>query len=309
MLRELQRKARRDTETVTEEHLEDAKTLLGLFGVPFLVAPMEAEAQCAALEADGIVDGVDNDVFLFGGRNVYRQLFEPNRNVEHYTMDDVESELSLPRHRLIELAQLLGSDYTDGVHGVGIVNAMEASGERCSSEVVSSFSDLSSFGAWVRAWTPGGGPGTEDERDAGADAGAERRKRFKHRHRNMRQRWAVTEAYLRPTTERYDADACVWGRPDLHGLRSFCLHKFGWQQQKADEQLLPMMRAFEQTQAMDSEAKAPWEARAKADKERLAAEQRAMCAAPRDGATAATGAVGAGQSLYDAGGSSDSDSE
>ena len=34
MLRELQRKARRDTETVTEEHLEDAKTLLGLFGAP-----------------------------------------------------------------------------------------------------------------------------------------------------------------------------------------------------------------------------------------------------------------------------------
>ena len=61
--------------------------------------------------------------------------------------------------------------------------------------------------------------------------------------------------------------------------------------------------------AMDSEAKAPWEARAKADKERLAAEQRAMCVAPRDGATAATGAVGAGQSLYDAGGTSDSDSE
>ena len=138
----------------------------------------------------------------------------------------------------------------------------------------------------MRAWTPGGGPGTEDETDAGADAGAERRKRFKHRHRNMRQRWvlpdnfpsearhappptsedasttrrpgpapqAVTEAYLRPTTERYDADACVWGRPDLHGLRSFCLHKFGWQQQKADEQLLPMMRAFEQTQ---SQAPAP----------------------------------------------------
>ena len=41
----------------------------------------------------------DNDVFLFGGRNVYRQLFEPNHNGEHYTMDDVESELSLPRHR------------------------------------------------------------------------------------------------------------------------------------------------------------------------------------------------------------------
>jgi len=40
-------------------------------------------------------------------------------------MDDVEAELKLPRLKLIDLAMLLGSDYTDGVNGVGIVNAME----------------------------------------------------------------------------------------------------------------------------------------------------------------------------------------
>ena len=40
-------------------------------------------------------------------------------------MVDVESELALDRSGLIAMAQLLGSDYTDGVHGVGIVNAME----------------------------------------------------------------------------------------------------------------------------------------------------------------------------------------
>ena len=35
----------------------------------------QAEAQCAWLDAAGLVDGVvtdDNDVFLFGGRHVYR---------------------------------------------------------------------------------------------------------------------------------------------------------------------------------------------------------------------------------------------
>ena len=36
---------------------------------------LQAEAQCAWLDAAGLVDGVvtdDNDVFLFGGRHVYR---------------------------------------------------------------------------------------------------------------------------------------------------------------------------------------------------------------------------------------------
>lgn len=46
-----------------------------MFGIPYIIAPMEAEAQCAWLDANGLVDGVitdDNDVFLFGGLNVYR---------------------------------------------------------------------------------------------------------------------------------------------------------------------------------------------------------------------------------------------
>ena len=42
-------------------------------------SPPQAEAQCAYLEQAGLVDGVvtdDNDVFLFGGRHVYRHIFE-----------------------------------------------------------------------------------------------------------------------------------------------------------------------------------------------------------------------------------------
>ena len=49
--------------------------LLQMFGLPYIIAPMEAEAQCAWLDSNGLVDGVvtdDNDVFLFGGQHVYR---------------------------------------------------------------------------------------------------------------------------------------------------------------------------------------------------------------------------------------------
>ena len=59
--------------------------LLRLFGVPYIEAPEEAEAQCAQLEQAGLVDGVvteDNDALLFGARAVYRHLFDPQHHVE-----------------------------------------------------------------------------------------------------------------------------------------------------------------------------------------------------------------------------------
>ena len=60
-----------------------------MFGIPYVIAPMEAEAQCAFLDAEKLVDGVvtdDVDVFLFGGRNVYKNIFDDRKYVETYYM-------------------------------------------------------------------------------------------------------------------------------------------------------------------------------------------------------------------------------
>jgi 5'-3' exonuclease len=70
-------------------------------------------------------------VFLFGGKCVYRNIFDDKKFVEVYLANDVKSELGLTREDLIALAFLLGSDYCEGIYGVGLVNAME---------IVSSFS-------------------------------------------------------------------------------------------------------------------------------------------------------------------------
>jgi 5'-3' exonuclease len=40
-------------------------------------------------------------------------------------MKDIEREMGLTREDLVGLAYFLGSDYTEGIHGIGIVNAME----------------------------------------------------------------------------------------------------------------------------------------------------------------------------------------
>lgn len=102
--------------------------MLRLFGIPYITAPMEAEAQCAELVTLGLVDGVitdDSDVFLFGAERVYKNMFNQSKTVECFLLSDLSRELGLERDVLIRLAYLLGSDYVNGLPGVGPVVAME----------------------------------------------------------------------------------------------------------------------------------------------------------------------------------------
>ena len=65
----------RDSDMITENMKEEVIELLQLFGIPFVLAPAEAEAQCVALEKLGLVNGVvtdDSDAIIFGGQVVYK---------------------------------------------------------------------------------------------------------------------------------------------------------------------------------------------------------------------------------------------
>lgn len=120
--------AMRDSEDITQQMVGQIKAMLRLFGIPFVTAPMEAEAQCAALVSLGLVEGIitdDSDVFLFGGERVFRNMFNQSKTVECFLAVDLSRELGLDRDTLIRLAFLLGSDYTEGLPGVGPVLAME----------------------------------------------------------------------------------------------------------------------------------------------------------------------------------------
>ena len=101
---------------VSENVIFDIVEILRIFGIPYVFAPGEAEAQCAFLNMMGLVDGVisnDSDVFAFGGKTLYRNFFVDNRFVEAYKIEDIESERGLTREHIIELALLEGCDYCD----------------------------------------------------------------------------------------------------------------------------------------------------------------------------------------------------
>ncbi|MEQ2188298.1 hypothetical protein GOODEAATRI_013558, partial [Goodea atripinnis] len=97
-LMEQKQQQERMANTVTGQMYLESQELLRLFGVPFLVAPMEAEAQCAALDRADQTHGTitdDSDVWLFGGRHVYKNFFSQNKYVEHYQYSDLQSQLGV----------------------------------------------------------------------------------------------------------------------------------------------------------------------------------------------------------------------
>ena len=84
----------------SSEMYDDIKKLLFLFGIPYIDAPFEAESQCAFMEMTGKVDGCvtqDSDIFLFGSRHVYKDIFHENKFVEYYNMSNIENELGFDR--------------------------------------------------------------------------------------------------------------------------------------------------------------------------------------------------------------------
>jgi len=105
---------------------------------------MEAEAQCATLVELGLVEGIitdDSDVFLFGGARVYKNMFNQSKTVECFFLADFAREIGIDREKLVQLAYLLGSDYVEGLPGVGPVVAMELLKEFPESDSLHRFND------------------------------------------------------------------------------------------------------------------------------------------------------------------------
>jgi flap endonuclease-1 len=116
---------------VTKDHNREAKELLKLMGVPYVDAPCEAEAQCAAMVKAGKVFGVateDMDALTFGSTVLLRHMtFSEARKmpVQEFSYEKVLKGLELNQEEFTDLCILLGCDYCDSIRGVGPKRAME----------------------------------------------------------------------------------------------------------------------------------------------------------------------------------------
>ena len=127
------------TSRLTRTMIEDAKRLLHLLGIPFVQALSEAEAQCAYMALKGEVwaaSSKDYDSLLFGTPRLLRYLtisgheFLPSKGIsrplkpELIDLDKFLTRCGISREGLIDLAILIGTDFNEGLRGIGPKKAL-----------------------------------------------------------------------------------------------------------------------------------------------------------------------------------------
>ena len=115
---------------LSAEIIESSKKLLTLMGIPYIEAMGEGEAQAAYLVANGdayAVASQDYDCLLFGAKRVVRNLaINSNaKNLEYYQLDRVLRELKITREELVDMGILIGTDFCEGMKGVGAKTALK----------------------------------------------------------------------------------------------------------------------------------------------------------------------------------------
>jgi flap endonuclease-1 len=127
------------TSRLTREMTDEARELLRLMGLPVVQAPSEGEAQASHMAARGsawAAASKDYDCLLFGTPKLLRFLtisgkeFLPSkgafRPITPEVIDSAAllSHYSITREQLIDLAILVGTDFNDGIKGIGPKKAL-----------------------------------------------------------------------------------------------------------------------------------------------------------------------------------------
>ncbi len=236
---------------ITERMSSDCKNLLKLFGVPYIDAPMEAESQCAWLNQMELTDGTitdDSDIWLFGGRTVYKHFFNQQKHVLEFQAENIGKLYSLDRNKMIQLSILVGNDYTNGIQGIGAVTAMEILSEFTAkaesnadgmTEEAALLAGLSKFKEWFR----------DDKTNF-------TRKSLRSKLKNITitddfPSRRVVEALLEPIVDKND-EKFTWGQPDAESIRELAKTTFGWTYSKTDDILLPVLKRMDEKKSQQS---------------------------------------------------------
>ena len=143
-------------DSLTQEMKEDAKQALSLLGIPTVQAPQEGEAQAAHMARRGDVwaaNSRDYDSVLFGSPRMIRYLtisgqeYLPSKGVtrplipELIDLQKMLADLQITMEQLVDLAILVGTDFNEGVRGIGPKTALKLikkhdTLENCPTEII-----------------------------------------------------------------------------------------------------------------------------------------------------------------------------
>jgi len=119
------------TSRVTDEIVKQSKEFLDALGIPHIQAPSEGEAQASHMAKKGdafAVGSQDYDCLLLGSPVLVRNLTSSERRklpgkesyVKLYPKQiKLKSNLGIKQKQLVDMAILIGTDFNDGIKGIG----------------------------------------------------------------------------------------------------------------------------------------------------------------------------------------------
>ncbi len=125
------RRLRAQSQRLTPTMRQTSRQFLELLDIPIVDAPGEAEAQAAAMATADVVDYVateDYDAMLFGAPQTIRQM-TTSGSLELMNLDATLDRHDITQEQLVDVAILCGTDYNNGIHGVGPKTAVKAIGK------------------------------------------------------------------------------------------------------------------------------------------------------------------------------------
>jgi len=133
----------RRTVRLEKNQVDECQELLRLMGVPFVVAPCEAEAQCAAICKSGKAFAVateDMDTLAFASPVLLRHLSYSagsSDEIIQISYDIMLKESGLTSNQFVDFCILCGCDYCDTIKGIGPKRAYQLIQEyKCIEEIV-----------------------------------------------------------------------------------------------------------------------------------------------------------------------------
>jgi len=116
---------------VNKGHTDECKQLLKLMGIPYVEAPCEAEAQCAALVKLNKVYATateDMDSLTFGSTVLLRYMTYSEAKkmpIKEFHLNNILETMGYTMDEFIDLCILLGCDYCDTIRGIGAKRAKD----------------------------------------------------------------------------------------------------------------------------------------------------------------------------------------
>lgn len=127
------------TSRLTDEMVAESKRLLDLLGIPVVQGPGEGEAQASAMAREGTAYAAasqDFDALLFGSPRLVKNLAIsgrrklPRKDVyvdvqpEEISLEATLANLGISREQLVDMGLLIGTDFNEGVRGIGPKKAL-----------------------------------------------------------------------------------------------------------------------------------------------------------------------------------------